>query len=271
MIMSPEKTIKEIRIKLQKYFQKHNKKYAIFGKSKGLDSSVIAGLLRNIKGIRPIGVIIPIESEADDERIAKLVLDHFIIDYIKVDLTKEYKNLEKKLFNNNNFLNQLYKIDKEIKKTAIKRKKYAIGNIKARLRMITLYHIAQLTNGIVIGSSNFSEYMTGFWTLHGDVGDLYPLINIYKSQLYKLAKHLNVPKESINAKPSDGLNITDKGTDEEQLGLPYNQLDKVIQNYLRNKSYEQIHQLLNIPIKKINNTVLKIKSTEYKRKLPIKF
>jgi len=69
--------IKKIRNEIKKYFQKNGLTYAVFGKSMGLDSSVIAGLLSDLSGISPIGVIMPIESDLKDEKIAKIVLKHF--------------------------------------------------------------------------------------------------------------------------------------------------------------------------------------------------
>jgi NAD+ synthetase len=105
----------------------------------------------------------------------------------------------------------------------------ASGNIKARLRMITLYHIAQLTGGIVVSTDNLSELWMGFWTLNGDVGDLAPIQHIFKGlEEYEIARALGVPEDSLNAAPTDGLDILPGGTDEDQLGMPYAELDRVI-------------------------------------------
>ena len=86
-------SIKKIRSSIQTYFRENNLTYAIFGKSEGLDSSVIAGLLNGLGGVKPIGVLMPCESDPEVERIARLVLDHFRIPSIKVDLTPEYHAL----------------------------------------------------------------------------------------------------------------------------------------------------------------------------------
>jgi NAD+ synthetase len=271
------KIIKEIRSKLSDYFKKHNKTYAVFGKSKGVDSSLAAGILSNIKNIKPMGVLMPIDSDKKDEEIGKLVLNHFNIPFLKVDLTSQYKDLACKLYLDNKVLLQLKNIEKKynyknLEKTFKQRKNFALGNIKARLRMIILYHLAQITNGIVIGAGNFSEYWTGFWTLHGDVGDINPIAPLYKStEVYSLAKALGVPKKSLEAIPSDGLNITKKGTDEDQLGLNYKNLDKIIKNYLKGKDIKQIKYKTNIKEEKIKKALEKIKNSEYKRKNPINF
>jgi len=233
-IEQAHETIRRIRQIIQQYFRENGLTYAIFGKSEGLDSSVIAGLLSNLEGIKPIGVIMPCESDPEAERIAKLVLEHFNIPWIRVDLTQEFHFLMGRLYSMEEVHGQLANVlkhygDSHLLKAMPHRKPWAAGNIKARLRMITLYHIAQLTGGIVISTDNLSEFWMGFWTLNGDVGDLAPIQQVWKGlEEYTIAKALGAPEESINAVPTDGLDITPGGSDEDQLGLPYRDLDRVI-------------------------------------------
>lgn len=235
------KAIKKIRQAIQQYFKENGLTYAIFGKSEGLDSSVIAGLLSNLDEIKPIGVIMPCESDPEAGRIAKLVLDHFQIPFIQVDITQEFHFLMGNLYSMEGVHGQLGSIikhygDPHLLKTMAHRKARASGNIKARLRMITLYHIAQLTGGIVISTDNFSELWMGFWTLNGDVGDFGPIQQIWKGlEEYTIARSLGVPEESINAVPTDGLDVVPGGTDEDQLGLPYSDLDRVIIALIQNR------------------------------------
>ena len=82
--------IKKIRQLIQLYFSENDISYAIFGKSEGLDSSLIAGLLSELEGIKPVGVIMPCESDPKAEYIARQVLDHFKIPIVRVDLTQEF-------------------------------------------------------------------------------------------------------------------------------------------------------------------------------------
>jgi NAD+ synthetase len=233
--------IRKIRRLIQRYFRENNLTYAVFGKSEGLDSSVIAGLLSNIEGVKPIGVIMPCESDLEAERIARDVLDHFKIPWIKADLTSEFHFIMGHLYSSEGVHGQLSNIFKHYKdfnllKTLPHRKPRATGNIKARLRMITLYHIAQITGGIVISTDNLSELWMGFWTLNGDVGDLAPIQHVWKGiEEYTIAEALGVCEESIKAVPTDGLDVIPGGTDEDQLGFPYHELDKVIIALLQNK------------------------------------
>ena len=234
-------SIKRIRRAIQTYFRENNLSYAIFGKSEGLDSSVIAGLLSALDGIKPIGVLMPCESDPEVERIARSVLDHFRIPWIKVDLTSEYHELMTRYSSAGSVHDQLIKImrdyrDDHLLKRMIKCKARAAGNIKVRLRMITLYHIAQLAGGLVVSTDNLSEFWMGFWTLNGDVGDYSPIQHIWKGlEENVLAQALGVPEEALLVVPTDGLDVIPGGTDEDQLGLPYHELDRVIVRLLQNK------------------------------------
>jgi len=233
--------IKNVREAIRLYFKDNNLTYAVFGKSEGLDSSVIAGLLSGIEGVKPIGVIMPCESDPEAERIARIVLDHYRIPSIRLDLTREYHDIMGNYFSSEGIQGQLSDLlkhygDGALLKSLPHRKPRASGNIKARLRMITLYHIAQLTGGIVVSTDNISELFMGFWTLNGDVGDLSPIQYVLKGlEEYTIAEALGVPKESLEAVPTDGLDVIPGGTDQDQLGLPYQDLDRVIIALLQNK------------------------------------
>lgn len=233
--------IKRIRGAIQTYFRENQLTYAIFGKSEGLDSSVIAGLLSDLEGVKPIGVLMPCESDPKVERIARVVLDHFRIPWIKVDLTPEYHALMTRYYSAGSVQDQAIKIardhgDDYLLKRMTQCKARAAGNIRVRLRMITLYHIAQLTGGLVVSTDNLSEFWMGFWTLNGDVGDFSPIQYVWKDlEEYVIAELLGVPEESLKAVPTDGLDVIPGGTDEDQLGLPYHELDRVIVRLLQNK------------------------------------
>lgn len=283
-----KEVIRKTRSAIKEYFDQYGQSYAIFGKSMGLDSSVIAGLLSDISGIKPIGVITPIESDPEDFRIAKKVLDHFKTPFVKVDLTEEYHAIAGRFYREGSIRDQLVKITTEYKNPELiqkmaARKVYALGNIKARLRMITLYHVAQLTGGIVISADNYSEWWMGFWTLNGDVGDFAPIQQIFKGlELYTLARALGVPEESIKAKPTDGLDVIPGGGDEDQLGLPYEELDPVIIELLKAdydnweiseknniQLLKRISKQVGHSLEKIEHVAKQMKSTHFKRRVPV--
>lgn len=102
-----------------------------------------------------------------------------------------------------------------------------MGNVKARIRMTVLYHYANATNCIVVGTSNKSELLTGYYTKWGDGGsDINPIGDLYKTQVRVLAKHIGIPGKFIDKPPSGDL--WEGQTDEAELQMSYNLLDRIL-------------------------------------------
>ena len=141
------------------------------------------------------------------------------------------------------------------------------GNVRARLRMITLYNLASKLGGIVGSTDNYSELAAGFWTLHGDVGDVAPIQSLNKSwEVPMLASIQGVPEEIITATPTDGLGISI--VDEDQLGFSYAQLDIALLNTMHGEHGDKPTQEDQDTIDRIIN---RIGSTAYKRLNPVNF
>lgn len=105
-----------------------------------------------------------------------------------------------------------------------------LGNIKSRVRMILLYRLANQNNGIVVGTTNRTEYLTGYFTKYGDGGvDVEPIQHLYKTEIIELASLLNVPESIIAKKPTAGL--FEGQTDEGELGFTYVNLDKQLMEF----------------------------------------
>lgn len=103
----------------------------------------------------------------------------------------------------------------------------SLGNIQARVRMVCLYAHANSNNLLVVGTSNRSEMLTGYFTKYGDGGcDFEPIAHLYKTEVWKMAKYLRLPAKIIRKKPSAGL--WEGQTDEDELGVPYNKLDRIL-------------------------------------------
>ena len=103
------------------------------------------------------------------------------------------------------------------------------GKLKARLRMMLAYDIANATGGMVLSTDNLSEYNMGFWTLCGDVGDFAPIQQLTKGfEIPALARFLGVPSAIIDKAPSDDLGVTEGNTDESQLGATYKEIDAIM-------------------------------------------
>lgn len=180
----------------------------ILGLSGGIDSSVLAAMAREALGRDGVlGVIMPCHSINEDEEDARLLANELDINFMRVDLSKVFDSLCSEIEFE---LNSLVK-----------------SNMKARLRMTTLYAIAQSKNLLVCGTSNKSEYETGYFTKFGDSGsDLMPLANFLKRDIREMAKILKVPEKIIVKAPSAGL--YEGQTDEKDMGFTYETLDEYL-------------------------------------------
>ncbi len=141
----------------------------------------------------------------------------------------------------------------------------AIGNLKARVRMNLLYLIANSLNRLVIGTSNKSELLLGYFTKFGDGGsDVAPLGDLYKTQVRHLAKHLAIPAQIISKPPTAGL-IKDQ-TDEDELGLNYATLDKILYALELEYPVTRIANELGIKTEIVENIKQKMELNRHKRK-----
>lgn len=185
----------------------------VFGLSGGVDSAVIAGLSKLAFPQNSLGIIMPCHSDIDDEIDARLVSE-------SLNLDTEYVNLSKTF-------DCLIEASKEASNFTSKNKKLALANIKPRLRMTTLYYYAQNLNYLVLGPTNKSEFMMGYFTKHGDSSvDLLPIADLLKRDIFKIAKLLNIPQKILNKKPSAGL--WEEQSDEDEMGFSYELLDSYI-------------------------------------------
>lgn len=224
----------------------------VTGISGGLDSAVTLALSQNAaevafkKGykLQSLGLILPCDSDPNHAVLGKKVIQKFGAELLEIDLTGIFKHIEENVLNP--IAEDLVEYHSDAK-TA--RYRTSQGNVKARLRMaLGTYYVANMVNGLVLSTDNYSEYWMGFWTLHGDVGDYGMIQELWKgSELIQIAEYLNVPREVIDAAPTDGLGIL-PGGDEAQLGAPYDVVDKVIQTLIEtgidlNGSLEQLKKL----------------------------
>ena len=143
----------------------------------------------------------------------------------------------------------------------------AFGNVKARVRMIIAYHYANSLGYMVIGTSNRTEWLTGYFTKYGDGGvDLMPLADLYKNQIRQLAVHLDIPESIIEKAPSGGL--WPGQTDEGELGLDYDTLDLILSGMEGGMSEDEIAVELNVDIALVRGVFRRVKANEHKRRIP---
>ena len=193
------------------YVEKNNLNSLVIGISGGIDSAVTSTLCAMTNYDTKL-VIMPIyqnkqETDRGINHCAFLKDKFDNIEIIKSDLTDIYEIFKAKL-------------------PVIYHNKLSLANTRARIRMAHLYAIAGGSNGIVIGTGNkVEDFGVGFFTKYGDGGvDISPIADLMKSEVYELAKKLNINKEIIEAPPTDGL-WDDGRIDEDQLGVSYDQLE----------------------------------------------
>ena len=143
------------------------------------------------------------------------------------------------------------------------------GNISARCRMIVLYNQARKRNYLVMGTSNQSELMMGYFTKFGDGAcDVTPLANMYKTQVRELAKLIGVPGEFIIKPPSAGFWAGQ--TDEEEMRITYEELDKVLYGFEMEAGDREISAFSGVPMERIQELRSKVISESHKRLPPIR-
>lgn len=185
---------------------------AVVGMSGGIDSSVLAVLCKRAFPDNTLGVIMPCGSQPEDKEHAHLVASRFSISTTEVVLDE--------------VLNALVGILPDYEASPETDNK-AQANLKARLRMLTLYYLANQLAYMVAGSGNRSELAVGYFTKFGDGGvDFLPLGNLVKGEVRELARFLGVPDVIIDKPPSAGL--WEGQTDEQELGISYDELDKYL-------------------------------------------
>lgn len=198
----------------------------VFGLSGGIDSAVVAGLCKLASPGNAAGVLMPCHSDPRDEADAVLVADHFQIPTIRVDLAPTYDQLTTTLQLSVKALPHEMLPDPAHQSQDLKAQ-LPLANVKPRLRMTTLYFVANTLNYMVAGTGNRSELSIGYFTKYGDGGvDLLPIVDLYKFEIRALARHLGVPESVIAKPPSAGL--WQGQTDESELGLTYDQLDETL-------------------------------------------
>ncbi len=187
----------------------------VLGMSGGIDCSVVAALCQKA-GVKIDLIVMPYGEnmrQSGSYLRAKELIEKFDFDYHEFDI----KPAALALLPDQKMLNEATEVNRQL----------ALTNTMARLRMTYLYQVAQLKRALVIGTSNLSEWYTGYFTKWGDgVADIEPIIRLTKTEVRILAQALDLPKSIIEASPT--ADLIDGQTDESELGFSYQDLDQFI-------------------------------------------
>lgn len=233
------------------YVQKTGAKGIVLGLSGGIDSCTVAALsARAIGGNRVLGLLL-FEKETrttQDIKHAKLVARKFKVQTETIDITDSLEALYRSI------------------PTFEPRDKLSKGNLKARTRMIYNYYYANRLGRLVCGSSDKSESMMGYFTKWGDIAaDISPIMDLYKTQVRKLARHMGIPQAIVN-KPSSPALWPDQLA-EDELGIPYAQLDLILYGLERFMKPEEIGAQIGIEEHVVNKIKQRWLSAEHKRRM----
>lgn len=217
------KLAQDVSAWLKERFNEAGAQSLVLGLSGGIDSAVVCGLAARAVGAeRVLGVIMPSASNPDDAVQAAKVASAFGVKTLTVDLTSMAATFQNAMPTEAalDALSLIPNVDADVEG----RRNLARANVRPRLRMTTLYYVANLSKGMVVGTGNKSEASIGYFTKYGDGGvDLFPIIDLYKFEVRAVAAEIGVPQSVIDRPPSAGL--WDGQTDENEIGLTYAELD----------------------------------------------
>ena len=239
MIQNIEREVEAICAWIKNYVEEAHADGVVVGNSGGKDCATVIALATKALGKeRVLTASIPCGSISSDYDDAKLVSDHFEVPLLKIELSNTYDIFEKML-------------EGVVSPKDEWRQREAKLNMKPRLRMITLYYLAQNLNYLVIGTGNKCEATVGYTTKWGDnASDFNPIGEFTVDEVLSIASFLGVPDKIIHKAPNDGLGGQ---TDEEKLGVTYKQIAEYIETGTTDENALEI-------IKR------KEKSSEHKRK-----
>ncbi len=233
-----------VREELGKFhFQK-----GILGLSGGLDSTVCATLAAKALGSENVlALILPYgASFSEDVKDAEEAADRLGVRRKTIDISPQIEA----------YFTAFPTKDKVLR-----------GNKMARERMSILYDFSAREKALILGTSNKTELLIGYGTIHGDLAcAINPLGDLYKTQIRQLAEHLGVPDKIIKKAPTAGLWTGQ--TDEEEIGLSYSELDEILYHFVEKRKTETETIRAGFKAAAVKKVMALIRSSEFKRKLP---
>ena len=245
--------LKDVHNELVKFLRENFKKAgfskAVLGLSGGIDSALVAYLLRDALGKENVlAIMMPYKSSNPDSlNHAKLVVEDLKINSKTIEIT--------------DMIDAYFKNEKEA--TSLR-----MGNKMARERMSILFDYSSKENALVVGTSNKTEIYLGYSTQFGDSAcALNPIGDLYKTNIWDLSRYLKIPNELIEKKPS--ADLWEGQTDEQEMGLTYKEADQVLYRMLEEN--KTVKEILAEGFSKdlVDNILKRMNRSEYKRRMPL--
>jgi len=241
------------RLFIKKYVEQTSSSGVVLGLSGGVDSSTSAALAAlALGGDKVTGLLLPERETYSniDVQHAKHISERFQIRTETIDITSA--------------LDAFYRSTPSFDG----RDKVTKGNIKARMRMIYVYYYANKYGLLVCGNSDKSETMMGYFTKWGDVSaDFAPLMDLYKTQVRKLARHLGLPEQIVKKPSSPGLWPGQSA--EQELGVDYETLDLILCGLEHFMDSEEIASQIQADIELVQRVMFRWLTSEHKRRMPL--
>ncbi|MHB8605261.1 MAG: NAD+ synthase [Thermoplasmatota archaeon] len=231
------------------YVEKAGARGVVLGLSGGVDSALVAAIATEALGAdRVLAIAMPhATSHAEDAAHARLVAEQCGLALESIDITPIVASVAASCGTH------------AVAETAV-----AFANLKARARMIVLYAHANALDRLVVGTGNKSELLVGYFTKYGDgAADLYPIGDLYKTDVWALAREMRIPRGVIEKPPSAGL--FPGQTDEQELGIRYADLDRVLAAFEAGHDAATAARLAAIPIADVERIARRIATSEHKR------
>lgn len=253
LAIDPPATAHKLVTFIQDYVAKAHARGVVLGLSGGLDSATAAALATHaLGGKRVLGLYMPEDETASpsDQRHVRLLATKFQFQLTPIDLTAP--------------LHALYHAIPDYDR----RDRLSRGNLKARTRMLIWYYYANRHHRLAIASSDKSETLIGYFTKWGDhAADLAPLLDLYKTQVRQLARHLGIPPAIVKKPPTPAL--WHGQTAEDEIGLKYDTLDLILYGLEHFMPTETIAKQLSQPLTTVTAVKERWLSAEHKRQMPL--
>ena len=222
----------------------------VVGLSGGIDSTLAAYLACEALGSDKVfGIVMPSVTTPTEDNIHGIEIAKILgINYTQIAI--------------DSILNEYLSV------TGLDENTLAVGNLKARIRMSIIYYYANAKNYLVSGTGNKSEILIGYFTKHGDGAcDMEPIGDLYKTDVYELARHMEVPTEIIEKPPRAGL--WNNQTDEDEISMDYDTLDRILYLYTeKNNGNTEIGEKLGISEDDVDMIITKVIRSRHKNEVP---